>query len=81
MDSGQRYNAVEVRLAEFIFRCTECGVTYAETEVRSTCPSCTAGQEFGGVVRGVLEVELATLPDGRVKLAARRLTPFRKVGN
>jgi threonine synthase len=64
VDSYQRYNAVEVRLSEFIFRCSECGVTYAETEVRSTCPSCAASQESGGVVRGVLEVELATLPDG-----------------
>jgi len=51
-------------LAEFVFRCSECGTGYAEAEVRLTCPRCAERQQPGGVTRGVLEVELATLPEG-----------------
>jgi threonine synthase len=51
-------------MAEFIFRCSECGAGYAEADVRSTCPRCAEHQQAGGVTRGVLEVELGALPDG-----------------
>ncbi len=46
----------------FHFRCSECGATYGEDEVRLACPACSTRQEPGGVTRGVLEVELEQLP-------------------
>ncbi|MFQ5747452.1 MAG: threonine synthase [Gemmatimonadota bacterium] len=44
------------------FRCGECGTSYAEAEVRLTCPACSALQEAGGATRGVLDVEWFELP-------------------
>ncbi len=49
-------------MSDFHFRCIECGKTYAEDEVRLTCPACAGKQEPGGVTRGVLDVELDELP-------------------
>ncbi len=49
-------------MKHFNFRCSECGATYAEDEVRLACPACAERQEPGGVTRGVLEVELEELP-------------------
>ncbi|MEM7587533.1 MAG: threonine synthase [Acidobacteriota bacterium] len=50
-------------MLKFRFRCHECGASYAEDEVRLTCPICSELQEPGGSLRGVLEVELDTLPE------------------
>lgn len=41
---------------EWVFACTECGATYAESELRYVCPSCARQQQAGGMTRGVLEV-------------------------
>ncbi len=49
-------------MKRFHFRCSECGVTYDEGEVRLACPACSTHQEPGGVTRGVLTVELEDLP-------------------
>lgn len=49
-------------MAGFHFRCSECGVTYQEHEVRLVCPVCARLQQPGGVTRGVLEVLLDELP-------------------
>ena len=49
-------------MAHFHFRCSECGTTYDEDEVRLACPACATRQQPGGVTRGVLEVELDELP-------------------
>jgi len=49
-------------MTAFRFRCTECGATYGEDDVRLACPACAAKQEPGGVTRGVLAVELDELP-------------------
>ncbi len=49
-------------MAEFRFRCTECGVSYHESVVRYVCPECSRNQRPGGVTRGVMHVDLARLP-------------------
>lgn len=49
-------------MADFQFRCTECAAVYAEGEVALVCPRCAAAQVRGEPIRGVLDVELATLP-------------------
>ncbi len=49
-------------VVRFSFRCSECGASYREDEVRYTCPTCVRLQEPGREVRGILEVELDELP-------------------
>ncbi len=49
-------------MASFRFRCSECGEHYAEDEVDLLCPVCAGMQEPGCSTRGVLEVELNSLP-------------------
>lgn len=49
-------------MARFHFRCLECGEEYSEDPQRMVCSRCTAKQEPGGAVRGVLEVVLKELP-------------------
>lgn len=49
-------------MADFGFRCIECGVRFNEREVRYVCPVCARAQQPGGVTRGVLAVEIAALP-------------------
>jgi len=49
-------------MASFRFRCSECGAQYAERAVELVCPDCTHLQQPGGSTRGVLEVELDSLP-------------------
>jgi len=49
-------------MARFHFRCVECGEEYPEDPQRLVCARCTAKQEPGGTIRGVLEVVLKTLP-------------------
>ncbi len=49
-------------MADFTFRCNECGTRYREEEVRYTCPECSQKQQAGGEIRGVLEVVLDKLP-------------------
>jgi len=49
-------------MASFRFRCTECGTYYAERAVELVCPDCTSRQQPGSSTRGVLEVELDSLP-------------------
>ncbi len=50
-------------MAGFLLRCSECGAEYDEAGgVRLVCPACSARQEPGGPVRGVLQVELADPP-------------------
>ncbi len=49
-------------MSRFHFRCSECSATYAEGDVRLVCPKCARLQQAGGVVRGVLNVELDDLP-------------------
>lgn len=49
-------------MSKFHFRCTECGATYDENEVRLVCAACAHLQEPGGVTRGVLEVVHDVLP-------------------
>lgn len=49
-------------MAAFHFRCSECGALYGERDVELVCPACAAEQEPGGATRGVLEVELESLP-------------------
>jgi threonine synthase len=46
----------------FRFRCTECGAEYADERDRLVCDDCSALQEPGAPIRGVLEVELGELP-------------------
>ena len=50
-------------MSRFHFRCTECGASFEENDVRLVCPTCARQQEAGGVVRGVLEVVLDELPE------------------
>ena len=50
-------------MPDFRFRCSECRATYAEDEVRLACPVCAELQEPGGATRGVLDVELESLPE------------------
>lgn len=47
----------------FQFRCTECATAYAERDAQLVCPNCAGKQVRGGPTRGVLEVELDSLPD------------------
>jgi len=49
-------------MSKFHYRCSECGVTYQETEVQLVCPACAPQQKPGGVLRGVLEVIIEELP-------------------
>lgn len=49
-------------MADFKFRCIECGARFNEQEVRYVCPVCARAQQPGGVTRGVLAVEIETLP-------------------
>jgi threonine synthase len=49
-------------MARFHFRCIECGTEFPEDPQRMVCSRCTAQQEPGGTVRGVLEVVLKELP-------------------
>jgi threonine synthase len=46
----------------FTFRCSECGASYREDELRYVCPRCAKLQQPGREVRGILEVELAEPP-------------------
>ena len=50
-------------MGDFLLRCSECRLEYAEDPVLLVCPACSGEQETGGSTRGVLEVELARLPD------------------
>jgi threonine synthase len=49
-------------MGDFQFRCSECGKSYGEEDVRLVCPACARQQEPGGVTRGVLEVVMENLP-------------------
>jgi len=49
-------------MAQFTLVCSECGARYGEREVRYVCPSCASRQVAGGPTRGVLRVEISTLP-------------------
>lgn len=49
-------------MARFHFKCIECGEVYGEDPALLVCPLCSGRQEPGGVIRGVLEVVLKTLP-------------------
>lgn len=49
-------------MSGFRFRCTECGAVYADARDRLVCDDCSAFQEPGLPIRGVLEVELTELP-------------------
>ena len=49
-------------MGDFLFRCSECRIEYAEDPALLVCPACSDQQEPGGSTRGVLEVELADLP-------------------
>ena len=49
-------------MARFFFRCIECGDEYPEDPQRMVCAHCTAKQEPGGSIRGVLEVVLKEHP-------------------
>ena len=49
-------------MASFRFRCSECGASYREDELRYVCPRCARLQEPGREVRGILEIELDELP-------------------
>jgi threonine synthase len=49
-------------MARFSFRCEECGTHYHEHEVRYVCPQCSPHQEPGRETRGVLAVEIESLP-------------------
>jgi len=50
-------------MARFHFRCIECNEEYPEDPQRMVCSRCTAKQESGGAVRGVLEVVIKELPN------------------
>ena len=49
-------------MAQFHFKCIECGETYRENPTLMVCPVCSGQQERGGTSRGVLEVVLKSLP-------------------
>ena len=49
-------------MARFQLVCTECGSRHDEAPELLTCPACSAHQQPGGEVRGVLAVELDDLP-------------------
>lgn len=50
-------------MADFVLRCIECGTTYGESPDRMVCDGCSRAQVVGGAVRGLLSVDLASLPD------------------
>ncbi len=50
-------------MGDFLLRCSECRLEYAEDPALLTCPACSGQQEPGRSTRGVLEVELARFPD------------------
>ena len=49
-------------MARFHFRCIECGEEFPDDPQRMVCSLCTAKQEPGGTIRGVLEVVLKEIP-------------------
>ncbi len=49
-------------MSAFHLRCSECGREYASARDRLVCDDCSAHQEPGSPIRGVLEVELDDLP-------------------
>jgi threonine synthase len=49
-------------MTSFSLRCVECGARYEEDRSRLVCEACTGSQVAGGPTRGVLEVELDSLP-------------------
>jgi threonine synthase len=49
-------------MARFHFRCIECGEEFPEDPNRYVCSRCSAKQQPGGTIRGVLEVVLKVLP-------------------
>jgi threonine synthase len=49
--------------ADFVLRCSECAREHTEDPRRLVCDLCGELQVPGGSTRGVLEVELASLPD------------------
>ena len=46
----------------FSLACVECGARYAEAPTLTVCPACALLQERGGVMRGVLRIELDEPP-------------------
>ncbi|NOZ13178.1 MAG: threonine synthase [Acidobacteria bacterium] len=51
---------------QFIYKCSECGKTYAIEPGIYTCPDCTKKQKENEPLRGVLDVELSgAAPDSR----------------
>ena len=50
-------------MGDFLLRCSECRLEYAEDPALLTCPACSGQQKPGRTTRGVLEVELARFPD------------------
>ncbi len=50
-------------MSDFLLRCSECGLEYAEDPAQLVCAACSGMQEPGGSTRGVLEVEMTGLPD------------------
>jgi threonine synthase len=50
-------------MGDFLLRCSECGLEYTEDPALLVCPACAGLQQPGGSTRGVLEVELARVPD------------------
>ncbi|MDH3298840.1 MAG: threonine synthase [Gemmatimonadota bacterium] len=66
-------------MTSFSLRCVECGRQYDEDRSRLVCDACTRSQEAGGPTRGVLEVELDSLPSSWPEAAAASrefLEPF-----
>ena len=49
-------------MTSFSLRCVECGLQYEEEPGRLVCDACGHLQAAGGPTRGVLEVEIGTLP-------------------
>jgi threonine synthase len=49
-------------MPDFLLRCTECGQAYPEGPDLLVCPACAGQRAPGGSIRGVLEVELDTVP-------------------
>lgn len=50
-------------MAGFTLRCCECGASWPEAPERLLCERCAGEQAPGGVLRGLLEVELEALPE------------------
>jgi len=49
-------------MAQFKFRCSECGGVFSEDPKLLVCPECCKHQVQGGSIRGVLEVEILDGP-------------------